>query len=141
MEKPGEKYRVSRTFVPCPNILALPVLQGDGCHGLDMETERCDAERQVILDLADPLLDGDASDPKEVDLIVQLTIAAWNKAMLPADRQAATEKKVIDILVRADGDAEQVAAVIQAMEIVDERRRKLFPNLRPEGDLEQAGTN
>jgi len=85
---------------------------------------------EVILDLADPLLDGDVSDPKTVDLIVQLTIAAWNKSMFPADRQAAMEKDIVDTLVPPNGDAEQVAAIIQAMEIVDDRRTKLFPNLR-----------
>ena len=37
---------------------------------------------EIILDLADPIIDGDVSNAKEVDLIVQLTIAAWNKAML-----------------------------------------------------------
>jgi hypothetical protein len=85
---------------------------------------------EVILDLADPLLDGDVSNPKEVDFIVQLTIAAWNKSMFPVDRQAAMEKDIIDTLVPPDGDAEQVATIIQAMEIVDDRRKKLFPNLR-----------
>jgi hypothetical protein len=85
---------------------------------------------EVILDLADPLLDGDVSNPKEVDFIIQLTIAAWNKAMFSADRQAAMEKEIIDTLVAPDGDAEQVATIIQAIEIVDDRRKKLFPNLR-----------
>jgi hypothetical protein len=85
---------------------------------------------EVILELADPLIDGDVSNPKEVDFIVQLTIAAWNKAMFPSDRQAAMEKEIIDTLVPPDGDAEQVGTIIQALEIVDDRRKKLFPTLR-----------
>ena len=85
---------------------------------------------EVILELADPLLDGDVANPKEVDFIVQLTIAAWNKAMFPAERQAAMERDIINTLVPPDGDAEQVGTIIQAIEIVDERRNKLFPNLR-----------
>ena len=85
---------------------------------------------EVILDLADPLLDGDVSNPKEVDFIVQLTIAAWNKAMFSADRQAAMEKDIIDTLVPPDGDAEEVGTIVQALDIVEERRKKLFPNLR-----------
>ena len=85
---------------------------------------------EIILDLADPLLDGDVSNAMEVDLIVQVTIAAWNKAMLSADRQDAMEKEIIDILVPRDGDAELVGTVIQALDIVEERRKKLFPNLR-----------
>ena len=47
---------------------------------------------EIILDLADPIIDGDVSNAKEVDLIVQLTIATWNKAMYSADRQDAMEK-------------------------------------------------
>ena len=85
---------------------------------------------EVILDLADPLLDGDVSNPKEVDFIVQLTIAAWNKSMFPVERQAAMEKEIIDTLVPPDGDAEQVGTILQALEIVEDRRKTLFPNLR-----------
>ena len=47
---------------------------------------------EIILELADPLIDGDVSNAKVVDLIVQVTIAAWNKAMLSADRQDAIGK-------------------------------------------------
>ena len=47
---------------------------------------------EIILDLADPLIGGDVSNAKEVDLIVQLTIAAGNKAMLLADKQDAIGK-------------------------------------------------
>jgi hypothetical protein len=50
--------------------------------------------------------------------------------MFPADRQAAMEKDIIDTLVPSDGDAEKVGTIIQAMEIVDDHRKKLFPNLR-----------
>ena len=85
---------------------------------------------EIILELADPLIDGDVSNPKEVDFIVQLTIAAWNKAMFSSARQAAMEKEIIDTLVPLDGDAEQVGTIIQALEIVDDRRKRLFPNLR-----------
>ena len=85
---------------------------------------------EVILDLADPLLDGDVSNAKEVDFIVQLTIASWNKAMFSADRQPALEKDIIDTLVPPDGDAELVGAIVEAMEIIEDRRKKLFPNLR-----------
>jgi len=85
---------------------------------------------EIILELADPLLDGDVSNPNEVDFIVQLTIAAWNKAMFSSDRQAAMEKEMIDTLVPPDGDAEQVGTIIQALDIIEERRERLFPNLR-----------
>ena len=76
------------------------------------------------------MLDGDVSDAKEVDFIVQLTIASWNKAMFSADRQHALEREIVDTLVPPDGDVELVGAIIQAIEIVNGRRKKLFPNLR-----------
>ena len=85
---------------------------------------------EIILDLADPLIHNNVSNAKTVDLIVQLTIATWNKAMYSADRQDAMEKQIIDILVPPDGNAESVAAIIQAMDIVEERRKNLFPTLR-----------
>ena len=85
---------------------------------------------EIILELADPLIDNDVSNAKEVDLIVQLTIATWNKAMFSADRQDAMEKQIIDILVPPDGNADLVGTVIQAMDIVEERRKKLFPTFR-----------
>ena len=85
---------------------------------------------EVILELADPLLDGDITNAKQVDFIIQLTIVAWNKGMFSADRQTALEKQIIDTLVPPNGDAEMVATVVEALDIVDERRKKLFPNLR-----------
>ena len=85
---------------------------------------------EVILELADPLLDGDVANAKEVGFIVQLTIIAWNKAMFSADRQDTLAREIIDTLVPPDGDAELVEAVIQALDLVEERRKKLFPNLR-----------
>ncbi len=85
---------------------------------------------EVILELADPLLDGDITNPKDVDFIVPLTIAAWNKGMFSEEQQAAMENEIIDTLVPPDGDAEQVGTIIQALDIVDERRKRLFPYLR-----------
>jgi hypothetical protein len=85
---------------------------------------------KLLLDLADPLIDGDVSDPKLVDAIVRITIAAWNKAMAPADRQPALEKEILDAMVGPDGNAEQAAAIRRAMEIIEDRRRKLVPDLR-----------
>jgi len=85
---------------------------------------------EVILDLADPLLDGDVSNPKEVDFIVQLTIAAWNKSMFPPDKQPLIEKDLVDAFVPQDGSAEAVGVAVEVMDIIAERRQKLFPDLR-----------
>ena len=48
---------------------------------------------EVILELADPLIDGDISNAKQVDFIIQLTIVAGNKGMFLADRQGALENR------------------------------------------------
>ena len=90
---------------------------------------------EVILELADPLLDGDITNAKQVDFIIQLTIVAWNKGMFSADRQTALEKQIIDTLVPPDGDAEMVATVIEALDIVDERRRSSFQSPQDGGQL------
>ena len=85
---------------------------------------------EVILRLAGILLNGDFSNAKEVDNVVRVTIAAWNKGMYPAERQAALERDIIDTLTTAEEDSEAAAAFVQALRIVDARRRALYPNLR-----------
>jgi hypothetical protein len=40
------------------------------------------------------------------------------------------EQELIDRVIPMDGRAEDVAAIIQAMDIIDERRKQLFPNIR-----------
>jgi hypothetical protein len=44
--------------------------------------------------------------------------------------EAAELRQIIDTLVPPDGKAEQVGTILQALEVVDDRRKKLFPNLR-----------
>jgi len=83
----------------------------------------------VILELADPLLDEDSTDAEHVESIVLLTILTWNKAMFSADSQDGIEKEILDALVPPDGDAELLAEIIQAMDLIEERRKRLFPDL------------
>jgi len=84
----------------------------------------------VILTLAEPLLKKYGTDAKRAESIIALAIAAWNKAMFPAESQAGFEKTVIDIAVPSDGSAESVGVVIEVMELIEDRRKKLFPKLR-----------
>ena len=83
----------------------------------------------VILELADPLLDEDSTDAEYVESIVLLTILTWNKAMFSADSQDGIEKEILDALVPPDGDAELLAEIIQTMDLIEERRKRLFPDL------------
>ena len=40
------------------------------------------------------------------------------------------EQELIDRVIPKDGNAEDVGAIVQAMDIIDERRKQLFPKLR-----------
>lgn len=84
----------------------------------------------VILTLAEPLLKKHGTNAERKEAIIALTIAAWNKAMLPDGKQGPVEKEIINKLVPLDGSAEDVAVIIGIMDIVEESRRELFPNLR-----------
>jgi hypothetical protein len=84
----------------------------------------------VVLKLAEPLLKRYGNSPQRFESIIVLTIATWNKALLPADKQGSVEQELIDAVIPKDGSAEDVAAIVQAMDIIEERRKQLFPNLR-----------
>ena len=62
--------------------------------------------------------------------MIMLTIAAWNKSMFPPDKQPLIERDLIDAFVPKDGRAEAVGVVVEVMDIIVERRQKLFPDLR-----------
>jgi len=84
----------------------------------------------VVLKLAEPVLKKYGNDARAVETIISLTIAAWNKALFRADRQDDIEKDIIDTLVPPDGDAGLVGVTMHVMDLIEERRKKLFPNLR-----------
>jgi hypothetical protein len=62
--------------------------------------------------------------------ILMLTIGGWNKSMFPPDKQPLIEKDLIDAFVPKDGSAEAVGVAVEVMDIIAERRQKLFPDLR-----------
>lgn len=84
----------------------------------------------VILKLAEPLLKKYGNNPHRFESIIVLTIAVWNKSLLPDDKQGPVEQELIDRVIPKDGSAEDVGSIVQAMDIIDERRKQLFPNLR-----------
>ena len=84
----------------------------------------------VILKLAEPLLEKHGTDPKRVKSIIALTIVAWNKSLLPADKQDDVLKDAVNKIVPADGDAEVVGTVVHILELIETRRKKLFPGIR-----------
>jgi hypothetical protein len=84
----------------------------------------------VILQLAEPLLKKHGKTVERTKAIISLTVAGWNKSMIPVDRQPAIEKDLIDCFVPKDGSAEAVGVVIEVMDFIADRRAKLFPDLR-----------
>ena len=84
----------------------------------------------VILTLAEPLLKQYGTDARRAESVIVLAIAAWNKAMLSAETQPGFEKDVIDIAVPLDGSAELVGVAVEVMDLIEERRKNLFPDLR-----------
>jgi len=84
----------------------------------------------VILQLADPLIKQHGKSAERAEAIIMLTIAGWNKSMFPPDKQPIIEKDLIDCFVPKDGSAEAVGVAIEVVDLVSERRKKLFPDLR-----------
>ena len=84
----------------------------------------------VILTLVEPLLTKYGTNTKRAESIIALAVSAWNKAMFPAEARKSFERAVIDLAVPPDGDAELVGSVVEIMEIIEDRRRTLFPTLR-----------
>ena len=84
----------------------------------------------VILQLAEPLIRKHGKTAQRAKAIIMLTIAGWNKSMFPTGKQPIIEKDLIDCFVPEDGGAEAVGVAIEVMDLVAERREKLFPDLQ-----------
>jgi hypothetical protein len=84
----------------------------------------------VILQLAEPLMKQHGKTAERAQAILMLTIAGWNKSMFPPDTQPLVEKDLIDAFVPKDGSAEAVGVAVEVMDIIAERRQKIFPDLR-----------
>lgn len=96
----------------------------------------------VVLQLAEPLLKQHGKTPERAEALIMLTIAGWNKSMFPPDKQPLIEKDLIDTFVPKEGHAEDVGVAVQIMDLVSDRRQKLFPHLRKiivDYDLEISG--
>ena len=84
----------------------------------------------VILQLAEPFLKQHGKTPERAEAIISLTVAGWNKSMFPPDKRPMIEKDLIDCFVPKDGNAEDIGVAIHVMDLMAERREKLFPDLR-----------
>jgi hypothetical protein len=84
----------------------------------------------VILKLADPLLKKYGDNDNHIETIISLTIIEWNKLMLQEDEQKKLQDITIDHLVPIDGDAENVGSLLYISELIAERKKKYFPDLK-----------
>ena len=84
----------------------------------------------VILQLAEPLMKQHGKTAERAQAIIMLTIAGWNKSMFPPDKQPLIEKDLIDCFVPKGGHAEAIGVAVEVMDIIAERRERLFPDLR-----------
>ncbi len=84
----------------------------------------------VILKLAEPLLKKYGDDDKRIETIVSLTIAEWNRLMLPEDQQENLQDVMIDTLSPPGNDAETVGSLLYISDLIAERKKKYFPNLK-----------
>jgi len=97
----------------------------------EMQTPEREAKMSaVILQLAEPLIKQHGTTAERAETILMLTIAGWNKSMFPPHKQPLIEKDLVDAFVPKDGSAEAVGVAVEVMDLVAERRQKLFPDLR-----------
>ncbi len=84
----------------------------------------------VILQLAEPLIKRHGKTEERAKAIIMLCIAGWNKSLFPPDKQPLVEKELIDYFVPKDGSAQAIGVAVTIMDLVAEKREKLFPDLR-----------
>jgi hypothetical protein len=84
----------------------------------------------VILELAEPLLKRYGDTPSLSHNIIALTIAAWNKAVLPADMQEGFDEKVLQALGPIDNSQDGREVIAYTMNLIAERRKQYYPHLR-----------
>jgi hypothetical protein len=84
----------------------------------------------VILKLAEPLLKKYGDDDKRIETIVSLTIAEWNRLLLPEDEREKFQDVMVDTLSPPDDDAAMVGSLLYISDLIAERKKKYFPNLK-----------
>ncbi len=85
---------------------------------------------EVIIKLAEPLLKKYGDDDKRIETIVSLTIAEWNRLMLPEDEREKFQDVMVDTLAPPDDEAAMVGSLLYISDLIAERKKKYFPNLR-----------
>ncbi len=85
---------------------------------------------EVILKIAEPLLKKFGDNDKLIKTIVSLTIVEWNRLMLPEEKREKLQDEMIDTLSSQDDEAETVGSLLYVSDLIAERQKKYFPDLR-----------
>jgi hypothetical protein len=83
----------------------------------------------VILKLAEPLLKKYGDDDKRIETIISLTIAEWNRLLLPEGEREEFQDKMFDTLSPPGDDATTVGSLLFISDLIAERKKKYFPDL------------
>ena len=67
---------------------------------------------------------------KRIETIVSLTIIEWNRLMFPEDQREKFQDEMIDTFSPPDDDAATVGSLLYISDLIAERKKKYFPNLR-----------
>jgi hypothetical protein len=85
----------------------------------------------VILKLAEPLLKQFDDNDKRTKAIISLTIFQWNRLMLPEGEREKFQDEMFDTLLPpGDDDPDMVGSLIHISELIAERKKKYFPDLK-----------
>ena len=85
---------------------------------------------EVILKLAEPLLKKYGDNDKHIESIISLAIFVWNKLIFPEGKQEELQDVMIDCLVPANGDAEDIGVITYIHDLIEERKSRYYPNLK-----------
>jgi hypothetical protein len=85
---------------------------------------------EVILKLAEPLLKKYGDIDKRIRTIISLTIFEWNRLLLPEGEREKYQDKMMDTLLPPDENAETVGSILYLSDLIAERRRKYFPDIK-----------
>jgi hypothetical protein len=85
---------------------------------------------EVILKLAEPLLKKYGDIDKQIKTIISLTIAEWNRLMLPEDERGKFQDEMFDTLLPSGGEADTVGSILYINELIAKRQKKYFPDLK-----------
>jgi len=83
---------------------------------------------EVIGHLAEPLVEQLGDTPEDVERVIMMTIVAWNLSLFPPEQREVQLRKAVQKFFPRDEEAQHV--MTWAWDLVLERKRKYYPNLR-----------